>query len=496
MVKKQMHNYVFYYFSANMSFTTSLQINAQLRVRINAQIHTNTDNNLIVEILKMNPLSNEHHISQQDLLRYVEDGCSRTEMRDIDRHLATCPMCSDAVEGLMLLSNPSLAVAQLDKRINGVIAEKITEKPIGTSVELTVEKPILEVVKRPFWQQRWAAAAAVLLLASGSIWVYKNTQKSDNQAFASEVTQTLPNTELENSAAATVVSPNDTSRQPPQYTAAQTMKKTTNSVQMPMSGSVTNTLPNQGIAQNAPQSTGFDQVLDAKEDANSKNKMAEVSSSNPNREFADATPTYNKTAKPKISADTTTMYAPPTDRTRDYTGVPRPKEQEAMKIKDVGALKTEEKDKTTAYKNKQDVVVSSERQAEKKQGADIPVKKTTAIPAQKAATNSSVANTPTTTASRSGATTSGYTPPTTDYDQIFNHAETYFKQKNYAAAAKEYAQFINLETSGDRPEHALFQLASCYVKLNKKADAKVLFEKLSATDGQYQRAAKKALKDL
>ena len=91
------------------------------------------------------------------LLRYVEDACSRTEMREIDRHLATCPMCSDAVEGLMLLSEPSVAVANLNKRIDARVAEigtgKPTETPVLTVVEEVVEQP-LRVVKRPFWQQR------------------------------------------------------------------------------------------------------------------------------------------------------------------------------------------------------------------------------------------------------------------------------------------------------------------------------------------------------
>jgi Putative zinc-finger len=143
----------------------------------------------------MSFLSNEH-ISQQDLLRYVEDDCSRLEMRAIDRHLATCPACSDAVEGLMLLSEPSVAVAELNKKIDAKVAEKIAEKtnekpfekplksPVNSPVNSPIEPPVLRVIKRPFWQQRWAAAAAILLLFSGSFWFYKNTQTTEKQAVA------------------------------------------------------------------------------------------------------------------------------------------------------------------------------------------------------------------------------------------------------------------------------------------------------------------------
>ena len=145
--------------------------------------------------------SEASHIAQEILLRYVENACSRSEMREIDRHLATCAMCSDAVEGLMLLSEPSLAIANLNKKIDARVAEIGIEKPTETLVEkltetLTetpIETPILtvieenieqplRVVKRPFWQERWAAAAAVLLLATGSIWVYSNSQSAEKQA--------------------------------------------------------------------------------------------------------------------------------------------------------------------------------------------------------------------------------------------------------------------------------------------------------------------------
>ena len=81
-------------------------------------------------------------------------------------------------------------------------------------------------------------------------------------------------------------------------------------------------------------------------------------------------------------------------------------------------------------------------------------------------------------------------------DQILSRADLYFKQKYYETAATDYAQFINLETSGDRYERAFFQLATCYVNMNRKADAKVIFQKLVGMNGQYERAAKKALKDL
>jgi TolA-binding protein len=435
----------------------------------------------------MNLLSNEQHISQQHLLRYVEDDCSRLEMREIDRHLATCPMCSDAVEGLMLLTDPSVAVAQLDKRIDEKVTESNTEKPVGTSAQQEIEKPILQVIKRPFWQQRWAAAAAVLLLASGSIWVYKGTQSDKSQAVTSSEIQILPNTALENSATASENTLTDTL----QYAAAQTRQSSENLIHLSTPNDVTTTLRSpQGMAQNTPQNTEANQDITGNTDSDTQNRKAKISSK-PNDDFVEVPPAAYKTGKTRISADTALTYTP-TARARDYTeasaqkSTPRPREQEATLQKELA----EEKKQTNTDKIKEEVVVSTELKAQKKPA---PV----ATSAAKKSSSETAPVKPTTSSVTPGAYPSGgYTTPTTDYDQVFNRAESYFKEKNYDAAAKEYAQFVSLNTSGDRPERALFQLANCYLKLNKKADAKILFEKLSATNGQYQRAAKKALKDL
>jgi hypothetical protein len=463
----------------------------------------------------MSPLSNEQHIAQDLLLRYVQDDCSRTEMREIDRHLATCPMCSDAVEGLMLLPDPSVAVAQLDKRIDEKVAGTISEKSVGTPAQQGVEKPILQVIKRPFWQQRWAAAAAVLLLASGSIWVYKGAQNAEKEAVASSEIQAVPNSALENSATATVAASEDTLADTPQYAAAKATQKNKNAIDLKTSGSATTTLSSpQGIAQNAPQSADFDQVIAAKIDSDAKNKKVKTdtevknkkaeTSNKPNTDLVEIAPATYKTGKPKISADTTTQYTA-TDRARDYAvtsaqnNSPRPSEQEATKLKDVATVKSEEKKQASTDKYKENVIVAAERKAEKKQEAAMPVKKAAPMSASAAKKSRSepVIVTPTASGVTTGAhPSSGYSTPTTDYDQVFSRAESFFKQKNYDVAAKEYALFVSLNTSGDRPEYALFQLANCYLKLNRKADAKAIFEKLSATNGPYQSAAKKALKSL
>jgi hypothetical protein len=395
----------------------------------------------------MSHLTNEQHISQENLLRYVEDDCSRTEMREIDRHLATCPMCSDAVEGLMLLSEPSVAIAHLNKRIDEKVAERINAQP----VEIPLEQPILTVIKRPFWQQRSAAAAAVLLLASGSIWLFKNAQNAEKQAVASTPSEIVTDTSSVSA--------------PPQYAAAETAKKEEMSAKLSAPNSINNSELTQS-KENKKQVLKDNLYRKTDTFSNYKTPQKEAKPSG-DIAIADQNKAVEKTASKPTSAPIT--YAPQTDRTRDYAGasaqnsVPSATTAAAMKSKDAEVAKAEDVEMETKKTDKslEEVVVIGSSKAKK------------SMPAAKA-------------------------PPSvsTTSDDILSSADGYFKQKYYETAATEYARFLNTETSGDRYERALFQLATCYVKLNKKAEAKIIFEKLSAMNGQYERAAKKALKDL
>ncbi len=402
----------------------------------------------------MSHSTNEQHISQQDLLRYVEDDCSRTEMREIDRHLATCPMCSDAVEGLMLLSEPSMAVAHLNKRIDEKVAEKINaqpvEIPLETPLETPLEQPILTVIKRPFWQQRWAAAAAVLLLVSGSIWVFKNTQSDENQAVVSKKSKIIADT---------------FSSAPPQYAAAETAKTGEISAKLSAPNSVANSSE---LTQSKEDKRRVLKDNLNKETETISNDKTSRKEAKPSAEIAlaDENISVEKAVSKPTSAPVT--YAPQTDRTRDYAGASAQNSVPSATISasananaEVAKAEDAENEAKKTNKSLEEVVVVGSSKAKK------------SMPAAKAPP--SVSMTP---------------------DYILSSADGYFKQKYYETAATEYTRFLNSETSGDRHERALFQLATCYVKLNKKAEAKIIFEKLSAMNGQYERAAKKALKDL
>jgi hypothetical protein len=396
---------------------------------------------LAVDINKMNQLFDDQHISQENLLRYVEDDCSRLEMRAIDRHLATCPMCSDAVEGLMLLSEPSVAVDNLNKKIDEKVAEKMGKKPIGTPIK----EPVFEVVKRPFWQQTWAAAAAVLMLASASIWFFRNAQNIENkQVTSSEI----------------AVTNDSVSNAPPQYAAAETAKEAPISLKETPSKTAST---GADLAQPRESQSG---VL--KNDINKKTNIEKpqtAQSRSPTIAVADKKEMVleKETAAP---VETATQ----TDRTRDYAGASA---QNSVQRQAMSASA--------------DSVAPSKMKAEE---ADAKYNEMAQSRAPKPAAKASKAKTPAADSYKINPSVS------TSSEQTLNNADDFFKQKYYATAATEYTKFVNLETSGDRHNRALFQLATCYAKLNKKTEAKILFEKLSVLDGPFGQAAKKALKDL
>ena len=405
------------------------------------------------------------------LLRYVEDACSRSEMREIDRHLATCPMCSDAVEGLMLLSEPSVAVVNLNKRIDARVAEigvgkpteTVIETPVLTVVEEVVEEVVeqpLRVVKRSFWQQRWAAAAAILLLATGSIWVYNSSQKIEKQAVTQVKSAIVPNSD-------TVFDANKT----PQYAAAETAKTSLNLPQSNAPSVEENKNINKtstGVADLASEDVKDKSATNLPTDADFKKLPKQAT------ETEKAVETDSKIAT-KMAAPTSTYgNLPQTDHTRDYPGasqqnsVPRPAVEMPSKY-EAGKRyedKTADVKASESKESMEEVVVIGAAKAKKSQPYSTPYKSqvTPSVP------NAS--------------------------DAILSRADAYFKQKEYEKAATEYTQFTNSETSGDRYERALFQIASAYVKLNRKAEAKAIFEKLVNMNGQFERASKKALKDL
>ncbi len=107
-------------------------------------------------------------LTQDQLLSYVQDQCSAADVRAIDSHLSQCELCSEALEGALMVENIPQFEAhlnQLDEKINTAFPNKITGKPL------------LKLKSVPQSYRFWAAAASIALLITASIVYYKQANE-------------------------------------------------------------------------------------------------------------------------------------------------------------------------------------------------------------------------------------------------------------------------------------------------------------------------------
>ncbi len=115
-----------------------------------------------------NIIPKENCLTEVQLLHYLHDECRTDEVRAIDHHLTHCPMCSDALDGIMLLGKGRLerSLKHLDAQIDTRFSSK--------NKVFDIEKPVLTVVKksknRPWL---WAAASIAILATAGIVLLTK-----------------------------------------------------------------------------------------------------------------------------------------------------------------------------------------------------------------------------------------------------------------------------------------------------------------------------------
>ncbi|MEO0043458.1 MAG: hypothetical protein RL329_2906 [Bacteroidota bacterium] len=152
--------------------------------------------------------ADEDCLSQDQLSRYVQDDCNLEEMRWIDRHLLRCPLCTDAMEGVM--SSDMVDFESVMSRVEMKIDAKIQ-----SNWTIQVDTPTIAPTPNPRWTigtrgVRWAAAAGLTGIMTLGIWQY-NTQNSYKlqetpPSVAMEAMEAMP-AAVEDMAAAAPVAP-------------------------------------------------------------------------------------------------------------------------------------------------------------------------------------------------------------------------------------------------------------------------------------------------
>jgi len=95
---------------------------------------------------------NGNCLSKSKLLNYHSGSLSGLESNAIEKHLLTCEMCSDAIEGMMLSKNPSFSIGEIDTKI------KILTGAIAAGSFLN-------------WKSGIAIAACVAGILFGGFWL-------------------------------------------------------------------------------------------------------------------------------------------------------------------------------------------------------------------------------------------------------------------------------------------------------------------------------------
>lgn len=119
-------------------------------------------------------------LSQDVLLRYVQDGLTPEEHRLAELHLCDCDLCSDAVEGLLMAPDYDLAAevavvnTLIQTRVQGAEAETEGNAPV---IEFRPERKEMEVgngSKRRNWVSIISVAAAVAILFTFAFLFFGN----------------------------------------------------------------------------------------------------------------------------------------------------------------------------------------------------------------------------------------------------------------------------------------------------------------------------------
>ncbi len=113
---------------------------------------------------------NDNCLTHEQIVRYMRDETTPTETRVIDRHIEKCPLCSDALEGVMAIG--------VDAYITDIhrINTKLKTEKIKAAIEPQPLK-LSHTNPRRYWLI--GAAASVAALVTAGVWFNNQGSKSE-----------------------------------------------------------------------------------------------------------------------------------------------------------------------------------------------------------------------------------------------------------------------------------------------------------------------------
>lgn len=104
-------------------------------------------------------------LTQEQMLAYIDGKLSAADQHTCERHMADCEMCEDAMEGLSLVKDRSVLSA-----------------PLKTEIAAPSEGKVVPLQPPQPNRKLWYAAAAVLVVVLGSVFILKNLNNSMDES--------------------------------------------------------------------------------------------------------------------------------------------------------------------------------------------------------------------------------------------------------------------------------------------------------------------------
>lgn len=104
-------------------------------------------------------------LSEEILTKYISDKLSPAEKHEMEKHLIDCEMCSDAVEGLSVISDKR-KISEVTSELNQKIQTRISR--IGTMEE----KKKVKIIFLQQYRTQLAVAASIILVL-GLVWFFR-----------------------------------------------------------------------------------------------------------------------------------------------------------------------------------------------------------------------------------------------------------------------------------------------------------------------------------
>ncbi|OJW84926.1 MAG: hypothetical protein BGO69_10300 [Bacteroidetes bacterium 46-16] len=401
-------------------------------------------------------------LSRRQLKDYVSGQMANEECHAVEHHLNGCPLCSSAIDGMLL--DPAKALETVTEMNTDFLKEHFMLKnPQANTNTAAPAAPIMETPKpgakmKPFW--RTAAAAAAIFAVICLFWYIRSAQRSDQNVM---IAQKFDDEKNARAAAAKA----EAEQAPKPVAEENTLAATAPS----------------GETASPPETVPAQQAVTASAEQAGKVQQNEA----PAADMAAAKKASDEQAKmlkqvPPALADNKKALA---EKAKNTPEAKKPGSPETSKLAVGNNTRNPAKDEHHA--STENVVAAKEDKSNKNKAATETVH-TLAQPAAPApaARNEASAD----AASGAGANSAEKLP-----EDKLDRGKYYFKKQKWSEALAEYKGEINNASKSKRHE-ASYMAAQCYVKLGNNKEAERLLKIIVDEGGAEKRHAKKLLESI